>query len=61
VYGLIFLFQYRESDDDDENDDPSEIPRDVWFANQVSIALGGFFSANHVYRQPTMHVLLLLC
>ncbi|EPE34557.1 Cysteine proteinase [Glarea lozoyensis ATCC 20868] len=35
VYGLIFLFTYRGSDDHDDYGLPREIPTDVWFANQT--------------------------
>ncbi|KAF2835952.1 cysteine proteinase [Patellaria atrata CBS 101060] len=35
VYGLIFLFKYRELNDPDEQDD--ECPKHVWFANQIGV------------------------
>ena len=34
VYGLIFLFKYRD-DDADEDEDAPKCPKHVWFANQV--------------------------
>jgi ubiquitin carboxyl-terminal hydrolase L5 len=34
VYGLIFLFKYRD-DDADEDEDAPKCPNHVWFANQV--------------------------
>jgi hypothetical protein len=38
VYGLIFLFKYRDNDADEDEDAP-KCPKHVWFANQVSIGL----------------------
>ena len=35
VYGLIFLFRYREEEDVDM--DVPECPKHVWFANQVCV------------------------
>ena len=33
VYGLIFLFQYRDVEDDEKQE--TSCPKHVWFANQV--------------------------
>jgi len=35
VYGLIFLFKYRD-DDADEDEDAPKCPKHVWFANQTT-------------------------
>lgn len=35
VYGLIFLFKYRDDEEEQEEEAP-KCPHDVWFANQVS-------------------------
>jgi ubiquitin carboxyl-terminal hydrolase L5 len=34
VYGLIFLYKYRD-EEGEEPEEVSECPRNVWFANQV--------------------------
>lgn len=44
VYGLIFLFRWRE---DEEKKEEPECPNGVWFANQVRV-LGLFFAAKHL-------------
>ncbi|TVY43866.1 Ubiquitin carboxyl-terminal hydrolase isozyme L5 [Lachnellula occidentalis] len=36
IYGFIFLFRYRDEDDEIEAEDPPKCPRHVWFANQTT-------------------------
>lgn len=44
VYGLIFLFRWRE---DEEKKEEPECPNGVWFANQVEV-LRLNFAGNHL-------------
>jgi ubiquitin carboxyl-terminal hydrolase L5 len=60
VYGLVFLFQFKE--DDPSMQEPT-CPDHIWFANQVCI--DDVRSRNHHltdnFRLPAMPVLPLLC
>lgn len=56
VYGLIFLFRWREDNDGKQE---ATCPDGLWFANQVSplffIKVESFL-ADYIYRPPTMLV-----
>ncbi|KAL3426182.1 ubiquitin carboxyl-terminal family 1 [Phlyctema vagabunda] len=44
TYGLVFLFKYRDSDSEEEEQQISSCPENVWFANQTTTSACATFA-----------------
>ncbi|KAK5105820.1 hypothetical protein LTR62_002123 [Meristemomyces frigidus] len=57
VHALIFLFRYKETDDEQKEAQPSVCPKEIWFANQVpEYACASFALLNIVNNIPGLEL-----